>query len=73
MIVDGVQITCAGFGFDNPPPDHDELKNYVEYVRHREPKVASIQVKLCEDGFVDVSYTARNQPFERIRRITGVA
>ena len=72
MIVDGVRITAEGFSFDNPPPSHDELKNYIAYVRGRvsEP-VKSINVKLCEDGLVDVSYTARGEKFERIRRITG--
>ena len=72
MIVDGVRITAEGFSFDNPPPNHDEMKNYVDYVRGRvsEP-VKSINVKLCEDGLVDVSYTARGEKFERIRRITG--
>ena len=36
----------------------------------KEP-VASITVKLCDDGLVDVTYVARGEKFERIRRITG--
>lgn len=71
MIIDGIQITTAGFDFDNPPPDHDELKAYVAFVRERVPNVSTVQVKNCGDGFVDVNYTVRNQKFERIRRITG--
>ena len=70
MIIDGVQITHAGF-YPEHPIDHVELKNYVEYVKARVPNVAHIEVKLCEDGMVDVNYVARGEKFERIRRITG--
>lgn len=73
MIIDGIQITTAGFDFDNPHPDHDELKAYVAYVKERIPNVSAIQVENCGGGFVDVHYTVRNEKFERIRRITGVA
>lgn len=71
MIIDGVQITAHGFDFDNPPPCHDELKNYVDYCRQREPNVTSIKVKLCDDGKVDLKYVAHDVRFERIRRVTG--
>ena len=71
MIIDGIRITTAGFNFDDPPPDYDELKNYVDYVKERVPNVSTIQVKACDNGLVDVSYTARGVKFERIRRITG--
>ena len=30
-----------------------------------------IRVKICDDGAVNLSYTAYNIPFERLRRITG--
>ena len=65
MKIDGVKIT-AGFQFDEA-----ELKNYVKYVKERVPNVSVIEVTLCEDGLVDVSYIARGEKFERIRRITG--
>lgn len=71
MIIDGIQITTVGFDFDNPHPDHDELKNYVAFVRERVPNASTVQVKNCGDGFVDVTYTVRHEKFERIRRITG--
>ena len=69
MIVDGVKVSFVGLD----DADRDEAAAYVAYVRERvaEP-VKSIQVKACDDGCVDVSYTARGQKFERIRRITGV-
>ena len=71
MIIDGVNITAHGFNFDNPPPDHDELKAYVDYCRQREPNVAKIVVNLCDNGEVVLEYVAHNIKFERIRRICG--
>ena len=65
MKIDGVKIT-ADF-----QADEAELKNYVKYVKERVPNVSVIEVTLCEDGLVDVSYIARGEKFERIRRITG--
>ena len=66
MIINGIQGTAEGFN-----PDRDELKAYVDVVKARVENVSVIHVKLRDDGEVDVNYTARNQPFERIRRITG--
>lgn len=68
MIVDGVKVNFIGID----DATRDEAANYVAYVRGRvsEP-VKTISVKLCDDGLVDVSYTARGEKFERIRRITG--
>ena len=71
MIIDGIKITAENFSFDDPPPAHDELKNYVAYVKARVPNVESIRVVLCEDGCVDLKYVVHEIPFERIRRITG--
>ena len=65
MKIDGVKIT-AGFQVDEA-----ELRNYVKYVKERVPNVSAIEVTLCDDGLVDVSYIARGEKFERIRRITG--
>ena len=68
MIVDGVNVKFVGIDDGT----REEAANYVTYVRGRvsEP-VKTITVKLCDDGMVDVSYTARGEKFERIRRITG--
>lgn len=66
MLIDGVEIEFEGF-----VPLKGEAKNYVEYVKEKNPQVNNIKVKLCDDGKVDVSYTARGEKFERIRRITG--
>ncbi|MBE8954653.1 MAG: hypothetical protein SR2Q5_03140 [Quinella sp. 2Q5] len=68
MIVDGVKVNF--FGIDDAT--REEAANYVDYVRARvETPVKAINVKLCDDGLVDVSYQARGEKFERIRRITG--
>lgn len=64
-IIDGITITTD---FDC---DREELAGYVEYVKARVPNVQTVHVTACEDGNVDVSYVARNESFERIRRITG--
>ena len=64
MTIDGVEVKGAGF-------DREELARYVAYVKERVPDVVSIKVELCDDGMVDVSYTAHHDRFERIRRITG--
>lgn len=68
MIVDGVKVNFVGID----DATREEAANYVAYVRGRvsEP-IKTISVKLCDDGLVDVSYTARGEKFERIRRITG--
>ena len=68
MIVDGVKVNFVGID----DATRDEAANYVAYVRERvADPVKTIQVKACDDGCVDVSYTARGEKFERIRRITG--
>ena len=68
MTVDGVKVNFI----DIDDATREEAANYVAYVRGRvsEP-LKTINVKLCDDGFVDVSYTAQGEKFERIRRITG--
>lgn len=72
MIIDGIKIECEGFNFDNPPPAHDELKNYVAYCKtHVDEPLKSINVIACPDGKVDLKYVAAGEKFERIRRITG--
>lgn len=68
MVVDGVKINFVGID----DATREEAANYLAYVKERTSiPVKSINVKACEDGLVDVSYTARGEKFERIRRITG--
>lgn len=68
MQVDNVEVKFIGID----DATREEAANYVAYVRARvtEP-VKTITVTACEDGLVDVNYTARGKKFERIRRITG--
>ena len=63
---EGVKVTATNF-----KPSTDELKAYVEFVKERVPNVSSIKVTLCDDGNVELTWTAHHQKFERIRRITG--
>ena len=63
---EGVRVTATNF-----KPSIDELKAYVKFVKERVQNVSSIQVTLCDNGEVDITWTAHNQKFERIRRITG--
>ena len=70
MIVDGVKVNFV----DIDDATREEAANYLAYVKERVTiPVKTINVRACEDGCVDVSYTARGEKFERIRRITGVA
>lgn len=64
MLIDGIKITAD---FDC---SEAELKNYVAYVKERVPNVKRIEVQLDGEE-VNVNYFAKNEPFERIRRITG--
>lgn len=72
---EGVKVTATNF-----TPSLDELKAYVkrarELVTESEGKdvadnITSVTVTLCDDDEVDIQWTAHNQRFERIRRITG--
>ncbi len=51
----------------------DELKYYVEVAKSKFPKMTLtyLEVKLADDGGVDLNYRFEGQKFERIRRITG--
>ncbi|MBQ7704498.1 MAG: hypothetical protein IJT73_03590 [Selenomonadaceae bacterium] len=58
--------------FHNLDGTTKEAAAYVDYVKARiTTPLKSIDVKLCNDGKVDVSYNAEGAKFERIRRITG--
>ena len=69
--IDGVQVLT-----DLPDLTLDEAARYVDYVRANallgsDDFLDAVYVKACSDGCVDVSYLARGEKFERIRRITG--
>lgn len=64
---EGVRVTATNFA-----PSLDELKAYGDFVKARVDNVASIKVTLCDNDEVDIQWTAHNQRFERIRRITGL-
>jgi len=51
--------------------DHQEQEAYVDYVQDKYGrKLNRLEIEL--DGeFVNLSYSFLNEPFERIRRITG--
>ncbi len=68
MIVDGVKIYAEGLeNFTE-----EEAKNYVDYVRERvENPLTFLEIKMCDDGKVDLNYKTQGEKFERIRRITG--
>ena len=68
MLVDGVQVTSTGLeNFTE-----EEAKNYVDYVRERvESPLKVLEIKMCDDGKVDLNYKTQGEKFERIRRITG--
>ncbi len=68
MLVDGVQVTSVGLeNFSEA-----EAKNYVDYVRERvESPLKVLEIKMCDDGKVDLNYKTQGEKFERIRRITG--
>ena len=68
MNIEGVAVNVIGLDEFT----EQDAQKYVDYVKDRvtEP-LKSIEVKLCDDGKVDVDYTLQGEKFERIRRITG--
>ena len=68
MKVEGIEVKVVGLDDFTEQDAH----KYIDYVKERvtEP-VKRIEVKLCDDGKVDVDYTLQGEKFERIRRITG--
>ena len=68
MLVDGVKVTSIGLDDFT----EEEAKKYIDYVRERvENPLQTLEVKLCDDGQVDLNYKTKGEKFERIRRITG--
>ncbi|MBR5914271.1 MAG: hypothetical protein IKZ58_07915 [Selenomonadaceae bacterium] len=68
MTIEGVEVKIMGLDDFT----EQEAQKYIDYVKERvEDPLKSIEVKLCDDGKVDVDYTLQGEKFERIRRITG--
>ena len=68
MTIEGVEVKVIGIDDFT----EQEAQNYIDYVKERvEDPLKSIEVKLCDDGKIDVDYTLQGEKFERIRRITG--
>lgn len=68
MVVDGVRINVVGLD----DLTAEEAQKYVDYVKERvDDPLKSIDIKLCDDGKLDLNYTLQGEKFERIRRITG--
>ncbi len=66
--IEGVEVNVMGLDEFTA----QDAQKYIDYVKERtsEP-LKSIEVKLCDDGKVDVDYILQGEKFERIRRITG--
>ena len=68
MTIEGVEVKVVGLDDFT----ENEAQKYIDYVKDRvEEPLQSIEVKLCDDGKIDVDYTLQGEKFERIRRITG--
>ncbi len=50
-----------------------EVDYYVQRIKKQNPgmELTELTLSVCDDGYVDASYTLEPVPFERIRRITG--
>lgn len=66
--IEGVEVNVMGLDEFT----EQDAQKYIDYVKERvTDPLKSIEVKLCDDGKVDVDYTLQGEKFERIRRITG--
>lgn len=70
-VLDGVKCNVDDHLSDM---EDSELRKYIQYVKDRVDtgaKHLEISVIQCDDGGIDLNYELRDEPFERIRRITG--
>lgn len=52
--------------------DEIEKQGYIEYVQNKNPKKIIKYIKVTLDGdFANLEYEVEEEPFDRIRRITG--
>ena len=52
--------------------DQKEKQGYIDYVKEKNPKKIIKYIKVTLDGdFANLEYEVEEEPFDRIRRITG--
>ena len=52
--------------------DEKEKEGYIDYVKGKNPKKIIKYIKVTLDGdFANLEYEVEEEPFDRIRRITG--
>ena len=52
--------------------DEKEKQGYIKYVKEKNPKKIIKYIKVTLDGdFANLEYEVEEEPFDRIRRITG--
>ena len=52
--------------------DEKEKQGYIDYVKEKNPKKIIKYIKVTLDGdFANLEYEVEEEPFDRIRRITG--
>ena len=52
--------------------DEKEKEGYIKYVKEKNPKKIIKYIKVTLDGdFANLEYEVEEEPFDRIRRITG--
>lgn len=58
---------------ENGVMSQEEINGYIEYLQVHNPgnTLDSLSLKICDDDYVEMTYTFEPVPFERIRRITG--
>ena len=64
MLIDDISVTAT------EGMSRIELQEYVRQMREKYPTMYRIEIKTDGD-FVDITVVTRQQPFERLRRITG--
>lgn len=67
LTIDGVSVACS------KDMTKKEASEYVKYIKskYRRQQLLALNVKIADDGYVDLQSTFEKLPFERIRRITG--
>ena len=67
--VDGTRVCVHGV----QGVTEDEARAYIDMVKKKYPQdtIPALEISAAEGGNVDLCYTIKPQPFERIRRIIG--
>ena len=64
MLIDDISVTAT------EGMSRIELQEYVRQMREKYPTMYRLEIK-ADGDFVDITVVTRQQPFERLRRITG--